>query len=91
MLAKPVITPKVVPTKIHPIGKETVWLAAKSATSSHTETVTSVLKNTVVVFSIDVEDEDKISLSVDDSEATLTEDKIGNVFQGASSKEESEI
>ena len=39
-----------------------------------------------MVATIDVQDEDKIAILAVDDEATLTEDEIGNPFQGMPQK-----
>ena len=47
-------------------------------------------KNTPLVAAIDVQDGDEISISADDDQVFLTEDKIRNIFQDTSSEEELE-
>ena len=56
-----------------PTAKPTTWI------STNTKTVTSVRKTNPVVVNIE-DDEECITVSADDAEITLTEDKIGKTF-----------
>ena len=43
-----------------------------------------------MIATIDVQDKDEIAISTDDNEVTLTEDKIGDLYQATPSVEEME-
>ena len=48
------------------------------------------MKTTLMVATIDVQDEDELAISVDNDEVTLSEDEIGNIFPDSSSEEQLE-
>ena len=55
---------------------------------ANTKTVTSIQKPNPMVAAIGIQDDECVVISIYKNEATLPEDKIGNLFQDTFSKEE---
>ena len=68
MVAKPAITPRVVPSKTHPIGKKTVQFPVNPIINNLAKTVTLVWNFTPVVATTDAQDEDETAIWADDGE-----------------------
>ena len=67
MVAKPVITSKVVPIITHPVCKKTVWFTNKTVTNNTMKAVTPRWKPAVAVVTLDVQDEDGVAILAEEN------------------------
>ena len=72
-VAPPVVLPRVVPIKIHLIGKKQYKLPLNPP-------IVVLQYPILIVATIGVQGEDEIAISANDDEVTLTEDKIGKIL-----------